>query len=235
MAVPRSGHYSETGVLGVQMKSFSFPERKVFQCPKERVWESRPRGIFLITEQAVNREIGVPLKINDPLVEFELKGVDNKIRSTSEFRDKKILVVIFTCNHCPYAKAYQDRIIAVQKDYASKGVQIIAINANDDSKYTEDNFENMKTRAREKGFNFPYVRDESQSVAHDYGAKATPHVFVFDSARKLKYVGAIDDNWENPNSAKQKYLRDALDSILANKEVAVKETMPMGCTIKWRS
>ncbi len=175
------------------------------------------------------------LKINDPLVEFELKGVDGKTHSTRKFASKKILIVIFTCNHCPYAKAYQDRIIAVQKDYASKGVQIVAINSNDDSKYAEDNFEGMKTRAKEKGFNFPYLRDGSQNIARSYGAKATPHVFVFDSSRKLRYVGAIDDNWENPVAAKMKYLEEAIGSILANKEVKTKETMPIGCTIKWKS
>ncbi len=176
----------------------------------------------------------MPLRINDSLVQFELKGVDNKVHSAANFKDKKILVIVFTCNHCPYAKAYQDRIIAVQKDYAAKGVQIIAINSNDDSKYTEDSFEGMKMRAKEKSFNFFYLRDESQDVARAYGAKATPHVFVFDASRKLRYTGAIDDNWENPSAAKQKYLRESLDAILANKEVAIKETMPMGCTIKWK-
>ncbi|MBI2085289.1 MAG: thioredoxin family protein [Candidatus Aenigmarchaeota archaeon] len=176
----------------------------------------------------------MPLKVSDSLVEFELIGVDGKKHSSNKFASKKVLVVIFTCNHCPYAKAYQDRIIAVQKDYASKGVQVIAINSNDDSKYTEDSFDDMKTRAKEKGFNFPYLRDESQIVARDYGAKATPHVFVFDFSRKLRYVGAIDDNWDNATAAKQKYLREAIDAILAGKEIAVKETMPVGCTIKWR-
>ncbi|MBI4167584.1 MAG: thioredoxin family protein [Candidatus Aenigmarchaeota archaeon] len=176
----------------------------------------------------------MPLKINDSVVGFELKGVDDMMYSISEFAGKKILIVIFTCNHCPYAKAYQDRIIAVQKDYSMKGVQAIAINSNDDSKYTEDSFEGMKMRSKEKGFNFPYLRDESQDVARDYGAKATPHVFVFDSARKLRYAGAIDDNWENESAVKQKYLRNALDAILSNKDVETKETMPVGCTIKWK-
>lgn len=177
----------------------------------------------------------MPLKIDDQIVEFELVGTDDASHSASEFEEKKILVVIFTCNHCPYAKAYQDRIIAVQMDYAGKGVQIVAINSNDDSKYTEDSFEGMKTRAKEKGFNFPYLHDETQDIARAYGAKATPHVFVFDSSRKLKYAGAIDDNWEKPEEAKSHYLRNALDAILAGNDVLVKGTMPVGCTIKWKS
>ncbi|MBI3412974.1 MAG: thioredoxin family protein [Candidatus Aenigmarchaeota archaeon] len=176
----------------------------------------------------------MPLKIGDSIAEFGLKGVDDKIHSTSEFADKKILVVIFTCNHCPYAKAYQGRIMAVQKDYAAKGVQVVAINSNEDSKYTEDSFENMKIRAKEKRFDFPYLRDESQDVARVYGAKVTPHVFVFDASRKLRYVGAIDDNWENANAAKRKYLRESLDAILSNKEIATTETTPVGCSVKWK-
>jgi peroxiredoxin len=174
------------------------------------------------------------LAIGDEIIPFKLPGTDGAEHSTDDFADKQALVVIFSCNHCPYVRAWEDRMVEVQKDYADKGVQLIAVNANDDVKYPEDSFEEMKKRAAEKGFNFPYLRDETQEVARAYGAERTPEVFVFDRDRKLRYHGAIDDNYENPQLVRRSYLREALDALLAGSEVPTAETPPVGCTIKWR-
>ena len=174
------------------------------------------------------------LKIGSTMPGFSLKGVDNKTYSTDNFTDKKVLMVIFSCNHCPYVQAYEGRIIAIQNDYADKGVAVMAINSNDDSKYGEDSFENMIRRSNEKGFNFPYLRDEDQDVAKKFDASHTPEIFVFNKDRELCYHGKIDDNWKEPEKVKSKYLRDALDELLAGKEISVPETFSIGCTIKWK-
>jgi peroxiredoxin len=165
--------------------------------------------------------------------DFSLKGTDGKTYSLAGFKDAKALVVVFSCNHCPYVKAYEGRMIALQKDYAAKGVRFVAINSNDDTGYPDDSFENMVKRAKERGFNFPYLRDDTQQVARAYGATHTPHLFVFGPDRRLAYTGKIDDNWENPSAVKQQYLRDALDAIVAGKAPPKPETFAIGCTIKW--
>jgi len=141
---------------------------------------------------------------------------------------------MFSCNHCPTVKAYEDRFVELQRDYKDKGVGLIAINPNDDKNYPEDSFENMKIRAREKDFNFPYLRDESQKVARAYGAERTPEVFVFDGKRTLVYHGRIDDNVYDPRQVRQNYLRDALDAVLEERKVPLEDTEPVGCTIKWK-
>jgi peroxiredoxin len=175
------------------------------------------------------------MKLGDSAPEFSLKGVDGGTTSLSSLKDAKALVVIFSCNHCPYVMAYEDRVIALQKDYASKGVRFVAINSNDAVNYPDDSFENMVKRAREKGFNFPYLCDDSQKAAKAYGATHTPHLFVFDGGRKLAYTGKIDDNWQDAGAVKSRFLKDALDDILAGKNPRVPETHAIGCTIKWRS
>lgn len=174
------------------------------------------------------------LKIDSRTPGFSLPAVDGKFYSLSSFADKKILIVIFSCNHCPYVQAYEDRIIQIQKDFEKDGVQIVAINSNDDSQYPDDSFEEMKKRAADKKFNFPYLRDETQQVAKAYGATHTPQIFLFDANRKLKYEGKIDDNWQEPGKVKSHYLRDAILEVLNNKEVSVPETFSIGCTIKWK-
>ena len=174
------------------------------------------------------------LQIGDELIPFKLPGTDGAEHSTEDFSDKQALVVIFSCNHCPYVRAWEDRMVEIQREYADKGVQLVAVNANDDVKYPEDSFEEMKKRAAEKGFNFPYLRDDTQEVARAYGAERTPEVFVFDRDRKLRYHGAIDDNYENPQLVRRSYLREALDALLAGSQVPTTETPPVGCTIKWR-
>ena len=174
------------------------------------------------------------MKLGDKAADFSLKGTDGKTHALADFKDAKALVVIFSCNHCPYVKAYEDRMIAIQKDYLPKGVRFLVINSNDSVTYPEDSFEAMVKRASDKSFNFPYLIDESQEIAKKYQATHTPHLFVFDKTRKLAYTGNIDDNWENPSAVKSHYLRDALDDIVAGKPPRVSETHAIGCTIKWK-
>ena len=174
------------------------------------------------------------LKIGDALPDFELKGTDEKFYSPELYNDKKILVVIFSCNHCPYVQAYEDRMTAIQQKFQESGVQLLAINSNDDTGYPDDSFKNMKKRAASKNFNFPYLRDEDQSAAQKFDATHTPEIFVFNEKRKLAYHGKIDDNWKEPERVREKYLENALDQILKGEEVAIPETFSIGCTIKWK-
>ena len=174
------------------------------------------------------------LKIGDKAISFNLPGVNGANHSLQEYSGKNALAVIFSCNHCPYVRAWEDRMVQIQADYAPKGVQLVAINANDAVKYPEDSFEKMKERAKEKHFNFPYLRDEKQEVTRAYGAERTPEVFLFDKAGTLRYHGVIDDNYDSPDAVKVKYLRDALDSVLLGKQPATTDTKPVGCTIKWK-
>ena len=176
----------------------------------------------------------VGLALGSQALDFNLKGVDGKSHSLKDFADCKALVVVFSCNHCPYVKDYEDRMVQVQKDYSGKGVTLVAINSNDDQDYPEDNFENMVRRSKEKGFNFPYLRDETQEIARRYGAICTPHIFAFDRGRVLQYKGRIDDN-RNPVAVTTSDLRNALDAILAGRKPSVQETRPFGCSIKWKN
>jgi peroxiredoxin len=174
------------------------------------------------------------LKIGDRAIDFTLTGTDGMQHSLKDYGGKYV-VVIFSCNHCPYVRAWEERMVAIQTDYAGKGVHLIAINSNDAEQYPEDNFENMKTRAKEKHFNFPYLRDEDQKVAKLYGAQRTPEVFVFDRESILRYHGAIDDNYDDPNAVKRHYLRNALDALADGTKAPILDTQPVGCTIKWKS
>lgn len=166
--------------------------------------------------------------------DFRLAGVDGKVRDHASFSDKKLLVVIFSCNHCPYVMDYEDRMISIQRDFESKGVQLVAINSNDERAYPEDSLAKMVIRAKEKGFNFPYLRDQGQTTVERYGAVCTPHVFVFDNQRKLRYRGRIDDS-RDPLKVKSHDLRNALDDMIAGLSVRVPDTRPFGCSIKWSS
>jgi peroxiredoxin len=173
------------------------------------------------------------IKIGDQAPDFYLPGVDGKNYSLADFNDKRVLIVMFTCNHCPYVQAYEDRFVALQNEFKEKGVTFIGINPNDDQNYPEDSFDNMVKRAKEKGYNFPYLRDKSQKAAHAYGATHTPHIFVFDEERRLRYTGKIDDNWREPDKVKERYLRDAILDLLQKTEIKNPETYAIGCTIKW--
>lgn len=179
--------------------------------------------------------IQLPLQVGASLLPFNLKGVDDVIHSTDEFAQKPVLVVIFSCNHCPYVQAWEGRMIGLQAEYADRGVQFVVISSNDPAQYPDDDFPAMKARAAERGYNFPYLFDETQEVARAYGATRTPEVFVFDSNRTLRYHGRIDDNHERPEDVTRPYLREALEALLSNKAPQVQMTAPAGCTIKWRA
>jgi peroxiredoxin len=174
------------------------------------------------------------LKIGSAAPEFNLPCVDGNKYSLDFFKDSKALIVIFSCNHCPYVQAYEDRIIALQNDFKRKGVSLVAINANDTVNYPEDAFDHMIERAKKKGFNFPYLRDEDQRIASAYGATHTPETFLFDIQRKLVYHGKIDDNWQEPEKVNNSYLKVAVDELLDGKGISVPETFSIGCTIKWK-
>jgi peroxiredoxin len=174
-------------------------------------------------------------KIGDSATDFRLKNVDNNMVSLSDYTDAKGFIVIFTCNHCPYAKAYQDRIIALNDKYAGLGYPVIAINPNDPKVEPIDSFEGMQQRAKEKGFTFPYLFDDGQKVFPQYGATKTPHVFVLQKKNGkniVKYIGAIDDNYANANDVSHKYVEAAVDALLANQPIAQTTTVAIGCSIK---
>lgn len=176
---------------------------------------------------------GQQLRIGQPLPPFKgLKGVDGAIHGHSDY-STPILVVVFSCNHCPYVQAYEDRMMAFQREYVAKGVQLVAVNSNEEKNYPEDSYEEMVKRTSARKFNFHYLRDADQSAANAFGATHTPQFFVFDKERKLRYSGKLDDNWKEPAEAKEFYLRDAVDAVLAGKPVKVPETHSIGCTIKW--
>ena len=167
--------------------------------------------------------------------DFSLPGVDGKTVSLGDLlQSQRAVAVVFSCNHCPYVRAWEDRMIAIQRDYGAQGVTLVAINPNDTVKYPDDDMAHMKARAVEKGFNFPYLRDDSQEVARAYGGTHTPHVFLLDSGGVLRYRGAIDDNFEDPDAVQQTYLRDALDAVLAGEAPAVETSPARGCSIKWK-
>jgi len=172
------------------------------------------------------------LPLGSKAPDFSLPGVDGKVYSLASFSDKPVLVVIFSCNHCPYVKAYEDRMVSIQGDYLAKGVQLLAVNSNDDKAYPEDSFEQMVARSKDKGFNFPYLRDATQEVVTAYGGVCTPHVLAFDAARTLRYRGRIDDS-KDPSKVTSHDLRNALDDMLSGSEVRVPDTRPFGCSIKW--
>ena len=174
-------------------------------------------------------------KIGDVATDFSLLNVDDKNVSLSGYADAKGFILIFTCNHCPYAVAYEDRIIALDKKYKKIGYPVIAINPNDPVKQPQDSFELMKVRAKEKGFTFPYLFDDGQKVYPQYGATKTPHVYILqktDRGNIVQYIGAIDNNHNDAATVTEKYVENAVDALLAGNEVKVKETKAIGCTIK---
>lgn len=174
------------------------------------------------------------LQPGDRAIPFTLMGVDEKLYSLVNYANKAAIVVIFSCNHCPYVRAWEDRMIAIQAEYAKKDVQLLVINVNDAVKYPDDSFEKMQEHASEKEFPFPYLHNEDQDIARAYGAERTPEVFLFDSNSMLRYHGAIDDNYEDASAVTRHYLRDALDAVLAGSEPPTTTTKPVGCSIKWK-
>jgi len=174
------------------------------------------------------------LQIGQQAPDFKLPGVDGKQYSLANFKDAKFLVVVFSCNHCPYVVGSEARILRFAADYAPRGVKMVAINSNETENHPMDSFELMITRAKEKNFPFPYLRDEPQEVALAYGALRTPHFYVFDADRKLRYTGRMDDNPKVEANAKTHELRDAMDALLAGKKPPIEQTNPLGCNVKWK-
>ena len=174
------------------------------------------------------------LKIGDKAPIFNLMGVDGKIYRLSDFKGKKVLVIAFMCNHCPYVQAYLGRIKSIQSDFGIKGVQVVGINSNDEINYPDDGFDKMVEMARLKKLNFVYLRDEDQNAANTYGAQCTPEVFVFDGERKLRYHGRIDDNYKDEAAVMTTDLRNAVDAVLHGRKVSFELTPAVGCSIKWR-
>jgi len=175
--------------------------------------------------------------VGDTASDFRLKNFDGKMVSLSDYRDSKGVILIFDCNTCPYSKAYNDRIIALHKDYASKGYPVVTINSNDGKQSPGDSFQEMISRAKNKNYDFPYLLDETQEVARAFGATNTPHVFVLQREQnefKVAYIGAIDNNSRNGSMASKKYVEDAVNSLLAGKPVPVEKTKAVGCGIKWK-
>jgi peroxiredoxin len=174
----------------------------------------------------------------DMVTDFKLKGTDGKAHSLAELSNNDGVILTFTCNHCPYAKAYEDRVIALHKQFAAQGYPVVAINPNDPAVSPEDSFEKMKERAKSKKFPFAYLFDDTQDVAKRFGATRTPHIYLLKKTPagtyQVVYVGAIDDNWEDASAVKQKYVEQAIADLKANKDVAVKQTKAIGCTIKWK-
>ncbi len=184
---------------------------------------------------AITNESGY--KVGDKAEDFKLKNIDGKILSMADYKDAKGLIVIFTCNHCPFSVAYEDRIIDLHKRYADKGYPVIAINPNDVKAQPDDSFDKMKERAKKKKIPFAYLHDETQEIAKRFGATRTPHVFVVSKKETdfiVEYIGAIDDNSNEPQNVKTKYLENALNELIEGKAVSQNFTKAIGCTIKWK-
>jgi peroxiredoxin len=176
-------------------------------------------------------------KVGDVATDFKLKNVNGKTVSLANYKQAKGYIVVFTCNHCPYAKAYESRIMALDKQYAAKGYPVIAISPNDPVAEPADSYENMQKLAAQKGYTFPYLIDETQDITRAYGAKATPHVYVLQktsAGNVVQYVGAIDDDTQNTKTEKLKYVENAVDALLAGKKVETTATKAIGCSIKWK-
>ena len=186
-------------------------------------------------QRAQASSVGYP--IGGSVAEFKLQNAKGGTVSLSDYKDKKGVIVVFTCNHCPFAKAYEERIIALDKKYAALNFPVVAINSNDASDYEDESMENMKKRATEKGYTFPYLQDATQAVAKAFGATRTPQVFVLRNENAkftVQYIGTIDDNYQDPAGVTKRYVEDAVNNILAGKPVVVTQTKAVGCAIGWK-
>ena len=175
-------------------------------------------------------------EVGDVAADFSLKNIDGEMVSMADMADAKGFIVVFTCNHCPYAKLYEDRIIELDNEFKEKGYPVIAINPNDPKAYPEDSYDNMIKRHKNKGFTFPYLLDETQDIARTYGATRTPHTYLLtkvDGELKVAYIGAIDDNARDENGVEETFLSNAINSLIAGKPIDKTFTRAVGCTIKW--
>jgi peroxiredoxin len=176
--------------------------------------------------------------LGDAISDFKLKNIDGKMVSLSDFQSAKGFIIIFTSNHCPFSKSYEDRVIALDRKYTLQGFPMITINPNDPEAYEEDSFTNMQKRAREKGYPFPYLTDETQLVSKAFGAMRTPQAYVLKKEGGkiiVSYLGAIDDNAQDPSGVTKHYVEDAINNLLAGKPVVTTSTKAVGCAIKWKS
>ncbi len=191
--------------------------------------------VFITMASIKNNELASGYDIGDIATDFSLKNVDGEMVSLSNYKDAKGFLIIFTCNTCPYAVAYEDRIILLDKKYKEMGVPVIAINPNNPDVKPGDSFDKMKIRAKEKRFTFPYLLDEGQKIYPQYGASKTPHIYLLEKTKKgniVKYIGAIDDNYQDESKVEDKYVENAVDAMLAGEEIEVTKTRAIGCSIK---
>lgn len=188
--------------------------------------------VFFTTLFTTNPPIASGYKPGDKATDFKLKSVDGKMYSMADYKNAKGFIVVFTCNHCPFAVKYEDRIIDLAKKYESKGYILLAINPNDPAAQPLDSYDLMQVRAKEKGFTFPYLFDEGQKIYPQYGATKTPHVFLLDKNLVVKYIGAIDDNAEDASAVKEKYLENAIAALDKNQTPSPETTKAIGCSIK---
>ena len=197
-----------------------------------------PVGLMLVAVgcAAKSEKESGGLKLGDvmPKRDVEMKNVDEQMLTLGDIAGEKGTLVIFSCKHCPFVQAWQDRMVKIGNDAAGKGIGVVFINSNDPAEYPTDDLENMQQQAKEAGYEFPYVVDATSDVARAFGAGRTPEVFLFDADMKLVYHGAVDDNTYKPEEVKKHYLRDAVDALLAGKEIPLQETKSVGCSIKFR-
>jgi peroxiredoxin len=175
-----------------------------------------------------------PPELGAPCPDFRLPAVDGKTYARDDFAAAPVLCVRFICNHCPYVKAVEDRIIRLARAFEGRGVQMVAICANDAESYPDDGFDKLAERWQQKGYGFPYLHDEAQDVARAFGAVCTPDIFVYDRARKLAYRGRIDDSWKDESKVTRQELRDALEALVDGRSPPAQQRPSMGCSIKWR-
>ena len=189
---------------------------------------------LVVTQPGFTGDAGVMLGSSAPMADVKMKGVDGKSVSIADIGGEQGTLVVFSCNACPWVKAWEDRIADLGNTYSRKGVGVVVINSNDPAKNSEDDYDVMQARALEKGFRFPYVVDESSDVARAFGATRTPEAFLFNADGKLVYHGAIDDNAKEPDKVKENYLQDALEAVVNGGDIPVAETKALGCGIKFR-
>lgn len=176
-------------------------------------------------------------KIGDVVTNFRLKNIDGRMISLSDFAKQKGVIVVFTCNHCPFARAYEDRITALDQKYSDQGYPVLAINPSDPIAYEDDTFDQMKYRAHTKGYPYPYLADDAQTVARQFGATRTPHVFILkNNGGKfvVQYAGTVDDNPQDPSGVTKRYVDEAMTNLLAGKPIVTTTTKAIGCAIKWK-
>jgi len=190
-------------------------------------------GLLILAALLAGPAAALTLGTAIPEATVKMHNVDGRELSIADVKGTQGTLVIFTCNHCPWAKAWEERIVSLGNASQKRGIGVIAINANDPSEHKEDAFDEMVTRAKARDFQFPYVVDSGSKVARAFGAERTPEAYVFDADGKLVYHGTIDDNAEDPSSVKQHFLGDALDAVATGKPVETKETKALGCSIKF--